>query len=75
MRAAYLLAKSSYTKAIDLTEDPTALPALHANRVFVAARLGEHASAASDYEMAAHLETGALRRASLRAAARERRLS
>ncbi len=55
-RGAYLQAQADYSRAIDLTRDPTSTPALYANRAFVESRLGDHVSAKADYETAARLQ-------------------
>jgi tetratricopeptide (TPR) repeat protein len=47
-RSAYLAALRSYTRAIELTLEPTARPALYANRAFVERQLGERSAAAAD---------------------------
>ena len=52
-RAAYLAARASYTRALQLTLDPTGRAALYANRAFVERHLGERAAAARDESQAA----------------------
>ncbi len=47
-RSAYRVALGGYTRAIELTLDPTARAALYANRAFVERQLGERSSAAAD---------------------------
>lgn len=54
--AAFRAASTSYSRAIALELDPTALPALYANRAFIESRLGELARAAGDYKTASRLE-------------------
>jgi tetratricopeptide (TPR) repeat protein len=55
-RSAYLAAQQSYTRALELTLDPTARAALYANRAFVEQHLGESSAAAGDYLRAARAE-------------------
>lgn len=55
-RSAYLAAQQSYTRALQLTLDPTARAALYANRAFVEQHLGERSTAADDYMRAARAE-------------------
>jgi tetratricopeptide (TPR) repeat protein len=57
-RSAYLTAQRSYSRALDLTTDPTARAALYANRAFVERHLGEHTKAAEDYLRAAQYHPG-----------------
>jgi hypothetical protein len=55
-RDAYLEAQTDYSRAIKLSADPTAKPALYANRAFVESRLGNRVGAKADYERAARLQ-------------------
>jgi tetratricopeptide (TPR) repeat protein len=55
-RRAYQQALEDYSRALALTQDPTARAALYTNRAFVRSRLGDRAGANADKRSAAQLE-------------------